>query len=118
MTFVQRLRRLSLTTRSALANLVIIAALGAWLSATVHSTVQAEAVAESQRTAEVAASFVQHTLPDATYVNGLTQSDRARLDDIARATPELRSLRIWGLDGQIVYDSEGQRVNMTTNRCD
>ncbi len=99
-----------MTTRSALANLVIIAALGAWLSATVHSTVQAEAVAESQRTAEVAASFVQHTLPDATYVNGLTGTDRARLDEIARATPELRSLRIWGLDGQIVYDSEGQRI--------
>jgi hypothetical protein len=109
-TFVHRLRRLSLTTRSTIANLLIIAALGAWLSAAVHSTVQAEAVAEAKRSGEVAASFVQHTLPDATYMNGLTPADRARLDEIARASPELRSLRIWGLDGEVVYDSDNRIV--------
>ena len=110
MTFVQRLRRPSLTTRSALANLVIVAALGAWLSAAVHSTVEAEAVAEAQRSGEVAASFVQHTLPDAAYVKGLTRADRALLDEIARETPELRSLRIWGPGGEIRYDSDARLV--------
>ena len=110
MTFVQRLRRPSLTTRSTLANLVIIAALGAWLSSAVHSTVQDEAVSEARRSGEVAAGFVQHTLSDATYVNGLTGLDRARLDEIARETSQLRSLRIWGLGGEIVYDSDDPQL--------
>ena len=109
MTFVQRLRRPSLTTRSALANLLIVGALGTWLSSAVHSTVQAEAVAESQRSGEVAAGFVQHALSDATYVKGLTRLDRARLDEVARAT-ELRSLRVWGLGGEVVYDSDDPRL--------
>jgi len=108
--FVHRLRRLSLTTRCALANLAVVAALGACVSAAVGSTVRAEAVAEAQRSGELAASFLQHTLPDSAYVKGLTPLDRARLDVVTRETPDLRSLRLWALDGTIVYDADDQLV--------
>jgi len=108
-TLVRRLRRLSLTTRCALANLAVVVVLGACLSAAVTSTVQAEAVAEAQRSGEMAASFVQHALPDEAYVRGLTRQDHARLDVVVRDIEQLCSLRIWGLAGQVVYDS-GDRL--------
>ncbi len=116
MPIVRRLRKLSLTTRSALANLLIVAALGAWLSATVHSTVQAEAVAEAQRSGEVAAGFVQHALSDDAGHEGLSGLDHAHLDEIARATTQLRSLRVWGLGGEVVYDSDNPRLAGTRQK--
>ena len=106
MTLVRRLRRLSLTTRCALANLLVVAVLGVCLSAAVRSVVQAEATAEARRSGEMAAVFVQHSLPDTAYLRGLRQSERERLEEVLRGTPGLRSLRIWGRDGQVLFDSE------------
>ena len=106
MTLVRRLRRLSLTTRCALANLVVVAVLGVCLSAAVSSVVRAEATAEARRSGEMAAVFVQHALPDAAYSRGLRQSERERLDEVVRGTPGLRSLLIWGREGAVLFDSE------------
>ena len=101
-----RLRRLSLTTRCALANLLVVVVLGVCLSAAVSSVVRAEATAEARRSGEMAAVFVQHALPDAAYARGLRQSERERLDEVVHGTPGLRSLRIWGEDGRVLFDSE------------
>ncbi len=101
-----RLRRLSLTTRCALANLVVVAVLGVCLSAAVSSVVRAEATAEARRSGEMAAVFVQHALPDAAYLRGLRQSERERLHEVVEGTPDLRSLRIWGPHGRVLFDSD------------
>jgi diguanylate cyclase (GGDEF)-like protein len=104
-TIVQRLRGLSLTTRCMLATLVVVAALGVGLSAAVSSVVREEATAEARRSAEVAAGFLQHTLVDASYDRGLSPLDETRLDVVVGQTG-LRSLRIWGLEGRVLYDSD------------
>jgi diguanylate cyclase (GGDEF)-like protein len=106
-TFVHRLRSLSLTTRCMLATLVVVAGLGVGLSAAVSSVVRAEATAEARRSAEVAASFLQHTLLDSAYARGLTPLDQTRLDVVV-AESDLRSLRIWGLEGRVLYDSDNR----------
>ena len=105
MTFVLRLRRLPLTTRCMLATLAVVAALGVGLSAAVTSVVREEATAEARRSAEVTASFLQHTLLDSSRDRGLTSLDHARLDVVVEAS-DLRSLRIWGLEGRVLYDSD------------
>jgi diguanylate cyclase (GGDEF)-like protein len=109
-TFVFRLRRLSLTTRCALANLVVVAGLGVCLSAAVSSVVRAEATAEARRSGEMAAVFVQHALPDAAYLRGLREHEHDRLDEVVHGAPGLRSLRIWGKDGEVLFDSEHRRI--------
>ncbi len=107
MTFVQPLRRLSLTTRCVLATLVVVAGLGVGLSAAVSSVVRAEATADARHSAEVATSFLQHTLLDSAYARGLTPLDQTRLDVVVQES-ELRGLRIWGLEGRVLYDSDGR----------
>jgi diguanylate cyclase (GGDEF)-like protein len=88
-----------------LATLVVVAGLGVGLSAAVTSVVREEATAEARRSAELAASFLQQTLLDSAYVRGLTPLDQARLDVVV-AGSDLRSLRIWGLEGHVLYDSD------------
>ena len=105
MTFVRRLRSVSLTTRCMLATLVVVALLGVGLSAAVRSVVREEATAEARRSAEVAASFLQHTLIDSSYDRGFSDLDQSRLDVVVRES-ELRSLRVWGLEGRVLYDSD------------
>ena len=105
MTFVRRLRSTSLMTRCMLATLAVVAGLGVGLSAAVTSVVQQEATAEARRSAEVAASFLQHTLLDSAYSRGLTALDQTRLDVVVDES-DLRSLRVWGLEGRVLYDSD------------
>ena len=107
MTFVQRLRSVSLTTRCMLATLVVVAGLGVGLSAAVSTVVRDEATAEAWRSAEVAASFLQHTVLDTSYDRGLSALDQTRIDVVVRES-ELRSLRVWGLEGRVLYDSDGR----------
>ena len=88
-----------------LATLAVVAGLGVGLSAAVTSVVGEAATAEARRSAEVTAGFLQHTLLDSAYDRGLAPLDRTRLDVVVTAS-DLRSLRIWGLEGRVLYDSD------------
>ena len=114
MTLVRRLRRLPLLTRCALAVLAALTVLGVALSASVDAVVQGGAVAEARRSGELAASLLERELPEDALGRRLTAAERTRLDAVVASTAGLRSLRVWGLDGQLRYASdrraEGTRV--------
>jgi diguanylate cyclase (GGDEF)-like protein len=105
---VPGLQRLSLTTRCALASLGVVLALGAGVVTVVGDLVQREAVAEATRTGELAAGFVRHTLPADAYDRPLHAEEEHHLDELVAAAPDLRGLRIWGRDGEVLYDSDGR----------
>ena len=102
------LQRLSLTTRCALASLGVVLALGAGVVAVVDDLVQHGAVAEATRSGELAAGFVRHILPDDAYDRPVSAEQEHHLDELVAAAADLRGLRIWGPDGQVLYDSDGR----------
>ena len=109
------LTRLSLTTRFALVNLVVVTGLGLGIVGAVGHVVNDEATAEAKRNGALAASFLHQTLPADAGGRPLSAVERRRLDVVVEGVPSLHSLRLWDLDGRVRYDSRdpqlaGQRL--------
>ena len=109
------LGRLSLTARCALASLLVVAVLGLALVQALRGVVADQAISEAARSGEIAASFVQHAVPSAVFARGLSTAEREQLDRVVHDARDLRSLRLWGRDGRVVYDSDG-KLDGTTQR--
>jgi diguanylate cyclase (GGDEF)-like protein len=101
-------RTLSLPIRCALASLVAVVLLGLLVVSAVGRVVRDQAAAEATRSAEIVASVVVRGLDPESTSRELTAAEREELDRIAADTPDLRSLRVWGPDGLVRYDSDGR----------
>ena len=113
MTLVHRLRGPSLVTRCAVAALLVVTLLGVGLATSVSEVVHDEATAEARRSGELAAGLLRQSLPADGADRRLTAAETEHLDRLLAATPELRSLRVWGLAGAVRYDSD-HRLDGTT----
>ena len=102
------MRRLSVPVRCALASLVAVILLGLLVVSAVGRVVRNQATAEATRIGEIVAGFVKHDLDLRELSSELTVDERQHLDSVALESPDLRSLRLWGLDGLVRYDSDSR----------
>ena len=105
---MRRRLRLPLGAWFALLSLLLVAGLGKALVDAVERVVADQAVAEASRSAELVAGLVRHDLASDAFTRTLVASDRVSLDRTVREAPELRSLRLWGPAGLVVYDSDAR----------
>ena len=105
----QRSRRRSDLTRSfALVSLVGMVALGVALVAITSQQMRAQALGDGTSTAAVVARHAAGGVSTASFVTGVTSADEAQA--IAGRTSafdeRLVELRLWGLDGRLMYSSD------------
>ncbi len=107
-----RTRRWALTRTFAVVSLVAVLLLGAALVLTVDRVMRDQALGAGATAAESVAAYVTDSLDPDVFIQGVLPSARrdALEQDVAGFSGQLVAMRIWTVDGTLLYDSRPENA--------